>query len=432
MRLALVDLLFSWPPNGGADVDMYHTAAALQRAGHDVRLFGAGYEKNWERGNFEPESLPFPAERLDFTTRTLRPKSMAKRFRAAVDASKPDAVIVGDGFFYKPAVIEALAHYPIAARYYAYEAVCPRDLLLYKNGAPCPMNYLRTPNVCRPCAVAGMRPIIQRWRLLSWQHEFLGAGAFIPAYHAQHTNALGQLDAAIVYNTLMAAQLENLVDQIFVVPGGVHAGEYPASPLLERDPGEKKIILMTGRVEDPLKGLSVLLSAGERLATRRTDFEIWATHTDPSLNSAWFKSIGWHPHEKIKDFYQQADIAVVPSVWEEPFGMVAVEAMACGRPVVASRVGGLQHIVTDGETGLLFDREDAAALAAALERLLDDAALRETMGAAARQRVEHHYDWDQVIAQYWPPIIERLAATKRRGTGFQPVRVNASNAGSAT
>lgn len=416
MRIAFVDLLFSWPPNGGADVDMYHTAAALRRAGHEVRLFAAGYEKNWERGNFEPDALPFPAERLDFTTRTLRPNPMARRFRDAVDAWKPDAVIVGDGFFYKPAIIDALAHYPIAARYYAYEAVCPRDLLLYKNGAPCPMNYLHTPNTCRPCAVAGMRPIIQRWRLLSWQHEFLAAGAFMPGYHAQYTSALRRLDAAIVYNNLMAEQLRDFVDSISVVPGGVHAGDYAATPLPERGANEKKVIFMAGRVEDPLKGLPVLLAAGAKLAEHRNDFEIWATHTDPALNSAWFKSIGWHTHEKVKDFYTQTDIAVVPSVWEEPFGMVAVEAMACGRPVVASRVGGLQHIVVDGETGLLFGREDAAALAAALARLLDDAVLREAMGAAARERVEQHYDWDRVIAQYWPPILTRLDNARRRAT----------------
>ena len=395
---------------------MYHTAAALQRAGHEVRLFGAGYEKNWERGNFEPELLPFPAERLDFSTRTLRPKPMARQFRETVDAYAPDAVVVGDGFFYKPAVIEALAHYPIASRYYAYEAVCPRDLLLYKNGAPCPMNYLHTPNVCRPCAVAGMRPIIRRWRLLSWQHEFLAAGAFMPGYHTQHQNALGRLDAAIVYNELMAAQLKDFVAQLYVVPGGVHAGDYAAAPLPERSARDKKVILMTGRVEDPLKGLPVLMAAGAKLAEHRDDFEIWATHTNPSLNLPWFKSIGWHAHEKVKDFYAQSDIAVVPSVWEEPFGMVAVEAMACGRPVIASRVGGLQHIVVDGETGLLFAREDAVGLAAALARLLDDAGLRADMGAAARRRVEDQYDWDQVIAQHWPPILERLAGAHRRAT----------------
>lgn len=85
------------------------------------------------------------------------------------------------------------------------------------------------------------------------------------------------------------------------------------------------------------------------------------------------------------------DIAVLPSLFEG-MGRAVLEAMACGKPVVASRVGGLVELVEHGVTGLLIPPSDAAALAAALKRLLSDEALRVTMGQAAQQRMTEPFD----------------------------------------
>jgi len=408
MRLAFVDLVFSWPPHGGADVDLYHTLCGLQEVGHDIHLFVSGYENSWERGTFEPSEMPFPATRLDFTALTLHGRSLAARFRAAVDAWKPQVVFICDGFFLKPYVTSALAHYPTVGRYYAYEIPCMRDILHFKDGAPCPKNYLRTPNTCRRCALEGLKEGIKQWRFLTWTHEFLAAGAFLPGYHQRLVHSLGQLNAIIVYNEIMKSHLEGINNNVSIFPGGVNAADYPFHVPEEKGPKERKIILMTGRVEDPMKGLSTLREAGALLAKERSDFEIWATHTDHTLNNDWFKSIGWHDYEALKKFYQQADICVTPSIWEEPFGLVAVEAMASGRPVCASRVGGLQTIVIHDETGFLFEREDSATLARQLAKLLDEGDLRRRMGAAARKRVETEYDWKRIIDTYYPPLLESL------------------------
>ena len=407
MRIAFVDLVFSWPPNGGADVDLYHTIAGLQSAGHEVRLFVPSAD-TWERGAFDPVALPFPSTRIPFTRLGLRPGPVAQGLRDAVDAWRPEAVFIADGFFFKPALIEALAHYPCVGRFYAYEIACMRDLLLYKDGAPCPCNYLVTPDTCRACALEGMKDGIRRWRFLTWTHEYLAAGAFLPSYHARLAKALGKLRAAIVYNPLQAEHLRGYCDRVHVVPGGVNVADYESTPIPAKDASAKKVILMAGRVEDPMKGLAVLRAAGERLWRERQDFEIWATHTDRSLNSPWFKSIGWHTPAGLKAFYRDADICVVPSIWEEPFGLVAVEAMASGRPVCVSRVGGLQSIVAHGETGYVFERGDDAGLAAHLGELLDDAGLRDGMGRAGRQRAETEYDWDKIIARNYPAILGDL------------------------
>ena len=75
-----------------------------------------------------------------------------------------------------------------------------------------------------------------------------------------------------------------------------------------------------------------------------------------------------------------------PSLWPEPFGLVALEAAAAGKAIVASDIGGLRDIVVDGETGLMVPPEDRPALVAAMERLISDEGLRQRLGAAARER----------------------------------------------
>jgi len=93
------------------------------------------------------------------------------------------------------------------------------------------------------------------------------------------------------------------------------------------------------------------------------------------------------PHAAVMSAWSRSSIALIPSIVLDACPTVALEAMAMGRPVIASRIGGLRDIVVDGETGFLVTPGDAPALGKAMQRLLDDAALRERMGAMGKQRV---------------------------------------------
>lgn len=110
------------------------------------------------------------------------------------------------------------------------------------------------------------------------------------------------------------------------------------------------------------------------------------------------------PHDELPDCYREADLFVAPSVWEEPFGIPLVEAMASGLPVIATRGGAFPEIVKEGHTGLLVDRASPGQLAAALRRLLADAELRHRMGEAGRRRAEDHFTYPHVaealLAEY--------------------------------
>src|SRR5438067_695759 len=108
-------------------------------------------------------------------------------------------------------------------------------------------------------------------------------------------------------------------------------------------------------------------------------------------------ALGFVPHDDLGDLYGRAAVVVCPS-YREGLPLCVLEAMAHGRPVVASAVGGIPELVEDGVTGFLVEPGDVAGLRAALERLLADPALRRRMGRVARKRVYERCSWDRVTA----------------------------------
>ena len=131
------------------------------------------------------------------------------------------------------------------------------------------------------------------------------------------------------------------------------------------------------------------------------------------------------PRPDVIELYGRAAIFCCPSVYE-PFGIINLEAMACGAPVVASAVGGIPEVVVHGETGLLVpvNLADGAAadparfsadLAAAINHLANDAALRARFAAAGRARVEAQFSWDAIADRTLRLYAEVLAAHSTRG-----------------
>jgi D-inositol-3-phosphate glycosyltransferase len=122
--------------------------------------------------------------------------------------------------------------------------------------------------------------------------------------------------------------------------------------------------------------------------------------------------LGPVPPDQMPAWYRSADVLACTPTYE-PFGITPLEAMACGTPVVAYRVGGLQDTVVDGQTGILVPPGDIGELTRALGRLLDDGELRARMGEAARMHVTQHYPWP-IIAER----VERVytEAVARAGT----------------
>jgi glycosyltransferase involved in cell wall biosynthesis len=135
--------------------------------------------------------------------------------------------------------------------------------------------------------------------------------------------------------------------------------------------------------------------------------------------------------EILPAYYAAADVCVVPSHYE-PFGLVAIEAMASGTPVVASDVGGLQFTVVPEETGLLAPAQDEAAFAAAIDRILSNPEWRNQLGSKARMRVEDKFSWDGVAHQLSDLYTKLLAEpAKAEPAKAEPAKVKVLNQASA-
>lgn len=187
---------------------------------------------------------------------------------------------------------------------------------------------------------------------------------------------------------------------------------------------QRRGILYVGRIETTSrwKGVSVLVDALAGLAPDRPDLELHlvgggdgrAELERQASRMGVGDRIVWHgalDREHVAAAYRRAAVTVLPSLTEaESFGMVLVEAMASGCPVIGSEVGGIPYVVRDGVDGLLAPRGDPSALAAAIERVLDDPALATSLGDAGRQAAETRWSWDHQVERS-KAVLRSVAAT---------------------
>ncbi len=231
--------------------------------------------------------------------------------------------------------------------------------------------------------------------------------------------ALRGVDAIQVMNPWMLEYARSLnagrnVDLRYLPPG-VDAQKFlPVS----RPPGTDRYVLCVGRLNDPRKHLGLLLDAYARLPGHIRSQARLVLAGSPSPPETFWQHAGQLGVRNRIDFvaqpdgpallhlYQHAAVFALSSD-EEGFGMVLLEAMACAVPVVSTRSGGPDAIITDGEDGYLVPRDDASALSARLAQLLENTTLAASMGRKARQTIEQRYD-ERVVGQSFVDVWERL------------------------
>jgi D-inositol-3-phosphate glycosyltransferase len=233
------------------------------------------------------------------------------------------------------------------------------------------------------------------------------------AWQADRVVAATETERAHLLDAYRAAP-----SRVVVIPCGVDTALFtPGSSEAARAAlglGEGPIVLYVGRIA-PIKGLETLLDAVADLRTRGRPVRLLVIGGDADEARAGHEAsmrrrtrdlgleasvafLGAQPQDRLRDYYVAADVTVMPSYYES-FGMVALEAMACGRPVIGSRVGGLATTVRDGVTGYLVPEGDVAALAARLGDLLGDPDLRDRLGFEGQQWAARHR---------WPCVAEAV------------------------
>lgn len=251
-------------------------------------------------------------------------------------------------------------------------------------------------------------------------------------------------DRIIAATPLDKAQMVELYGadpaKIHVIPCGVNTQMFYPIPREEAKAhiggpmADCRMILFVGRL-DPVKGLDTLLeamceltrrmrptqarqyclvviggdaeSAAEAMRDADCLEDLKKAHDLPDL----VMFLGSQAQDTLVYYYAAAEVCVIPSRYET-FGMVALEAMACGTPVIASRVGGLQYTILDGITGFLVPENDPKTLAAKLDLLLFDGELRDRLGREALKQAQR-FTWgsvaDQVVALY-DEVLGRVTA----------------------
>jgi len=191
----------------------------------------------------------------------------------------------------------------------------------------------------------------------------------------------------------------------------------------------KRVILIAGRLTRE-KGLLQMLSALDLLADTLPDARllVLSSRDIDARVAGEFARLrplirigGWLSGDDLRAAYQLADVVAVPSIYLDPFPTVALEAMAAGKPVVATCFGGASEAVVAGETGFIVNPYDTAALADKLRRLLTDADLRQRMGMMGRERIAAHFSLDDQVRRM-VEIYERALAM-RRNSGAHDQRV---------
>jgi alpha-maltose-1-phosphate synthase len=310
----------------------------------------------------------------------------------------------------------------------------------YSHFAGCLVKYLHeVPLVLTTHSLEPHRP---------WKVEQLGT-----AYHGSswvERTAYQNADGVVAVSGAMKHDVQALYGvppaRIRVIHNGIDLAQYRPTPdpeavrALGIDPDvpyvlfvgritrQKGIIHLVNAIRHLHAGAQVVLCAGAPDTpeiAREVEEAVDRARSASATPIIWIPEM--LPRAKTITLYTHAAIFVCPSVYE-PFGIINLEAMACGTPVVASAVGGIPEVVNHGETGLLVTPEAASAaeveprhpeqfsrdLAAGINVLLDDPDLRARMGRAARARVEERFSWPRIARQTLAFYEELLGSSREK------------------
>ena len=197
--------------------------------------------------------------------------------------------------------------------------------------------------------------------------------------------------------------------KIRVIPGGIDLSLFPDDFDIKEVEDKFKLngrnlILFSGKLTK-YKGVKYLIQAAKNI-----DAVIGITGDGPErktlenlTNELGLKNVRFFGFVREKDLiglYYKADVCVVPSVWDEPLGLVVLEAMASRTPVVVTRKGGIPLMVKDGYNGLFVRPHNAREIAEKVNLLLSNPEMRNKMAEKARQTVVEKFTWDRIAARY--------------------------------
>lgn len=309
------------------------------------------------------------------------------------------------------------------------EAIGDCDVVQVVCGSPAWANTVRGTGKPVALQVATRMAVERRWQerqLSGWKGRWRKAMTVIG--DRLDDQGLRGVDAIQVENPWMLKYARDIIDESHVdlryAPPGVNTSRF--SPLPERTVHANPYVLCVGRLSDPRKNIHLLLEAYSKLQREvRAEVPLVLAGFSPPPDSFWDRArvlglserISYHrppTQDHLVRLYQEASVFVLTSD-EEGLGVVLLEAMASGIPVVSTRSGGPDGIITDGEDGFLVNLDDARSMADRIGLLLTDSARNLRMGQAARATAERRFDAQRtgdVFVEMWDRLCDRREKTR--------------------
>lgn len=381
-------------PFAGAELVTLGMREGLRARGHESRLL-ASRAPLLPGGSLAEYGCAGTTSRLQPLLEAYNP-SAARAVRRALEEFRPDVVHVSMFLWQlSPAILRHLWGVPAVYHVMTYKPVCPLGTKRLPDGRPCGS----APG--RVCLTGGCLSAP------SW----VARGVQQALWRRWH----GAFDRIVPVSASVAARLREggfAVDR--TIPPGVPVRE-PRPPLTG-----PPTIAFAGRLARE-KGAHVLLRALPSVLARVPDARLVVAGDGPERArlrrlagelgiESRTRFLGHVPADRLGQALGSAWVQAVPSLWDEPFGLVTPEAMMRGTAVVASRAGGPAESVVDGDTGLLVPEDDPEALAEALARLLASRETSEAMGAAGRQRALEQFRESACVDAFLVLYRELLAA----------------------
>jgi glycosyltransferase involved in cell wall biosynthesis len=197
-----------------------------------------------------------------------------------------------------------------------------------------------------------------------------------------------------------------------IIPGGIYLDNFPTEKKIRIINKKyklkgKKVVLFSGKLT-PQKGVFYLIEAAQDIkgdvyiigdGPERKNLED-LVYKFKLHNVHFLGYMGDDKKEELEEFYYRADVFIAPSVWDEPLGLVILEAMAAKTPVIATKKGGIPLAVKDGINGFLIRAKNSRQIAEACNKLLENDELRKKIGNTARETVKKKFTWKKIAQKY--------------------------------
>lgn len=359
---------------GGSEHYIADLTRALDADGHEIHWFVLGSDTAPDIGTRPSKRVfrPEPSKRwVSILRRVAFYPALNRDLADCLAHVRPDVVHLHNNYRYPFSILAATRGHRVVQTVHDYCAIYPTA-------------YCSRERSCAGRSVsAALRHGCMTWKLLATEACLLYGRRFLDRRFAK---------AFIAPSRNLATHLERMGHaNVFHVPNLRSLPQAEPTPVTDG----QVVLYVGGLIEH--KGVATLLAAFARLASDLPQAALWLVGDGPEANDlkastaeyglCQVRFLGERSPDELAEIYRQARAVVLPSLWLENAPLVAIEASAHGRAVVASRVGGLPELVEDGRTGFLFDRGDIAGLVERLRLLLTDQSLATELGAAGHERL---------------------------------------------